>query len=226
MEPIYAVMITGKSFDRVPMAKLSIQSFFEQTYTNRHLLIVNDGGFEFDISSGDMITQISVPKKLTLGELRNVALDHLPTGTVWVQWDDDDWHHPSVMSEQYRVLSNADVPCCFMKTQVRYSFNKNCAWIFGRTSNPTYRGICGTGMFRNSDIRYPALRKTEDSVFSKRYEGNDILWDNPSHYYLRFIHGNNTWDDNHFLSSRMKQDTWNIDDVSKTYLKEIIEKYK
>mgnify|MGYP001371337880 CR=1 FL=1 len=38
--------------------------------------------------------------------------------------------------------------------------------------------------------------------------------------------GNNTWDDNHFQSKRMKHDTWNIDDDSRLYLKEILCKYE
>tara|TARA_Y100001970_G_scaffold283049_1_gene397286 strand:- start:4112 stop:4807 length:696 start_codon:yes stop_codon:yes gene_type:complete len=225
LETIYGIMITGKTPERILMANLSAQSFFKQTYSNKHLLIIDDGDFDFNFSNS-VATHLKVSNGLTLGELRNIALDYLPVNSVWVQWDDDDWHHPNVISEQYEELSRANVPCCFMKSQIRYSFNKNCAWIFGENLNSEYRGICGTGMFRNSEIRYPALEKSEDSVFSRYYENNDILWDNPPHYYLRFIHNNNTWDEDHFLCSRMEKNTWDINGYSREYLEKILDLYK
>ena len=124
LETIYGVMITGKNPNRFPMAKLSIESFFKQTYDNKHLLIIDDGYFDFNFSN-EAVTHLKVSNGLTLGELRNIALDYLPVNSIWIQWDDDDWHHRNVVSEQYKVLSKAKVPCCFMKRQIRYSFNKN-----------------------------------------------------------------------------------------------------
>ena len=41
MEKITAVMVTGKNAEHESFARLSVQSFLDQTYSNKKLLIIN-----------------------------------------------------------------------------------------------------------------------------------------------------------------------------------------
>ena len=127
-EKIYGVMITGKHVHREKLARLSVKSFVEQTYSNKKLLIINDGEYSLSDLNCDEVEEIRVDNsdgKLKLGGLRNVAFDHMQEGDVWVQWDDDDWRHPSLLEIQYKYLSDNDVGACFLNEQVMYFFEIN-----------------------------------------------------------------------------------------------------
>ena len=49
--------------------------------------------------------------------------------------------------------------------------------------------------------------------------------------YLYFIHGNNTWDERHFMGKRTRifsrdnKDKWNVDEKTEKYLKQILPLY-
>jgi glycosyltransferase involved in cell wall biosynthesis len=196
-EPIYAMMITGKDPRRLPLARMAIDSFRQQTYPNLKLVIVDDSpgdGFELELTELD-VDRIRLPKGKTLGELRNLALDAIPYDAVWVQWDDDDWRHPECVAEQFKALGDAGAVA--LKSQVQHLVRLDQSWVVTRT-----RGIEGTVMARKNHVRYPAIPKAEDSVFRDRMMRcvEWRVWDNPPEMYVRLIHGANTWEEEHFLT--------------------------
>lgn len=90
---IYGLMITGKDFFHYELAKRSVASFFNQTYSSKQLVVVNDSP-EYSLAGlHPCLTEIRVVRKPTesfsLGTLRNVGINAVPTGSYWIQWDDD-----------------------------------------------------------------------------------------------------------------------------------------
>lgn len=222
-ETIYAVMITGKDSYHKHLAERSIQSFLEQTYPNKHLFIINDGEYSLGYLKSNLITEVKLNKKCVLGRLRNIGINEIPQNGIYLQWDDDDWHHPDLMEKQYRYMKNQRADGCFLESQIIYCFNTNAAWISSRKS-----GIEGTIMCRRRrDVFYPERAKSEDSIFFREYAKKYRLvrWNNPSHYYLRFVHGHNTWDENHFGIKKYKKDLWAISQTAIDYLARIIPFY-
>jgi hypothetical protein len=218
-ETISGIMITGKDLYHVPLALRSIQSFQEQTYPFKHLIIINDG--EFTFGSAENITEIKLKTKHSLGALRNIGLNILPLNGLWVQWDDDDWHHPKFIQEQYDILEKeqVDAVCCLH--QVQYAFQINSTWKI-------HCLIPGTIMCRKKeDIFYPEWIRGEDSLFLTEYQKKYkvIGWENPSYYYIRFIHEHNTWDENHFQLKKKTKNIWNLSTEEQNYLEKILEDY-
>jgi glycosyltransferase involved in cell wall biosynthesis len=219
-ETIYALMITGKDAYHHKLALKSIRSFKEQTYKNKVLIIVNDGEFTYANPEISNIKEIKVPKQNTLGDLRNISLEAIPEGAVWIQWDDDDWHHPTRMAEQYQFMKKNNLGAVCLVQQLQYSSKLNSAWIMH-----SYEGIAGTMVARsNKNVRYSSKIRGEDTDFFYSTRKNMKLgaMNNPPELYVRLIHGNNTWDEEHFYLSKRKSNDFSIPGKSKKYLDNII----
>lgn len=190
---VTAVMITQNK-ERHPYVMMSIRSFLKQTYPASRLLIVNDG-VPVDMDH-PRIQEIILPfqSERTLGDLRNIALDHIETPFV-IQWDDDDWSHPERIQVQMNAAalsSKANV----LKRQYRYDV------VAGKTMRVRWRAIPGTILHPASDLRYPSLRREEDTVFFRKWKKADAinLLDNEPGLYVRLFTGQNTWGRNHIMS--------------------------
>jgi len=161
--------------------------------------------------------------KLKLGELRNLALDTLQADlelhaadknrfnisrSIWVQWDDDDFHHPQYLSRMYAEMVRNNADAVVLREQIMYAWGPKLNW--GDTKdqvsiNP--KGIMGTIMSRVTPLRYPAkAEKGEDSVFYRKLKSKSkvIIWDNAEipHIYVRLVHGANTWQRTHFGNNK------------------------
>lgn len=215
-EPIYAVMITGKDIYHKKLAICSIESFKRQTYNNKHLIIINDGTYSLKDYCESNIKEIKLKTRRSLGELRNIGLKSVPKDAIWVQWDDDDWHHEKLIEEQCNFMKQHKADGVILKNQVQYSTKKSSAWRTSRSN-----GIEGTIMMRRcGNIHYPKKAKGEDTIFIKaiRKKHKIIVWPNPDYYYLRFIHGHNTWNENHFSLYNKPKGRLMLNKASKEYL--------
>ena len=237
-EKIHGVMITGKDVHHEKLARLSVKSFVEQTHPNKKLLIINDGEYSLSDLNSNEVEEIRVDNsdgKLKLGGLRNVAFDYMQEGDVWVQWDDDDWRHPNLLETQYKYLIDNNVTACFLYKQVRYFFALNHAKPFNRgrprprQGNRKY-GIWGTIMARfdgNCEL-YPNLAKAEDDHIYPHQQINSVQ--TPAHYYIRFIHGYNTWKIHHFTGGnpnfeKINTNNWKLNKADTAYLKLVLPLY-
>lgn len=213
---VYALMITGRP-GRQPFAQAAVESFRRQTYRNRVLVVVNDGDYGLDLS-GVMGVEVTVPRGRTLGDLRNLALEAVPGGAVWVQWDDDDWRHPEALAWQRGFLGD-ELLGAQLGAQVQYAFALDAAWLVERP-----RGIEGTIMARHVGVRYPSLARGEDTVFRDALgrRGRVAVAPNPPRHYLRFIHGRNTWDEAHFGLKRRSVGERSVGREDALYLNDVL----
>jgi glycosyltransferase involved in cell wall biosynthesis len=229
MTTVTAVMITGKHASRRDLAMSAVRSFNKQIYGGKDLLIINDGEEPLFVNGLPLhIREIQVPKGSTLGQLRNIGLAEA-TGDVIMQWDDDDWSHPIRMGYQVKSWERSPANAILLRWQVRYSFISDSARYWGwTTGHPTVPGIPGTILHANEPgISYRSEKKAEDDHFLEdHFQGKITVLENSpvrgqAHYYVRFYHGGNTWDEQHVMGDQAAGE-WDVDEDTRTYLERLL----
>jgi glycosyltransferase involved in cell wall biosynthesis len=198
---VSCLMVTA---NRKRFFKRSLLSYRRQTYKNKELIILDDGKEDLtplltDFPEGE-ITYLRIEKKKenVLGHLRNLTLEKA-SGDYITQWDDDDWYHPDRIMTQLNVLQQGYDVCTISNTLMHIDespyFHKPYISYFRR-------GTPGSIMHRrDGDIRYPALRRSEDDVYLRQWATRRYtkLPKSYAHLFIRCFHGANTWDMKHFL---------------------------
>jgi len=220
-ETIYGVMITGLTPFHKELARRAIDSFFEQTYPNKHLIVVNDGSYSVASFYPGKITEVRLKKKRKLGALRNISLQQVPENAMWVQWDDDDWNHPNRIQEQYNAIMERGTNGCLMAKLLYYVFARNITLKNSSVKCP------GTIMCRKKkDIQYPAdLGVAEDVAYRDDYWKKHGLfsWDNPRHYLLKLSHEKNVWAKG--FGKNKRKNKWRCEKPGEEYLREVLNKH-
>ncbi len=225
-ERIYAMMVTGKSSERAALAQASLKSFVLQRYPNRALVLVNDGDFDLDLSElpSDRVTSIRPTGRRTLGELRNLGLEAVPEDALWTYWDDDDWRHPRLLEVQRQVLAKLEVQACLLTQQIKYDLRNDVAYV---DSHPG--GFAGTLLaFKHANWRFPHDAAGEDSAYCDQLkrEWRWFPWVNPPHFMIRFFHGANTWDAEHFGLNDRVPGNWDLQPKGVRYLRSVLPEYE
>ena len=199
---VSCLMVTA---DRPRLCRRAIRCYNRQTYAPRELVVVDDGTRDLALVLADVPSDELVYVKLArrpenvLGRLRNVALKHA-TGTFLVQWDDDDWYHHRRIEQQVRVLQQGHDACSLYGVLMHVDAERLRAHPYVGLLR---HGVPGSIMHRRSAaIRYPEMRRAEDSVYldawrARRYA---MLPQSEAHLFIRCFHGRNTWDKRHFLT--------------------------
>lgn len=190
--PVTAVMITGLCRERYAMARISIECFKSQSYPNKNLLIVNHG--EESLATADSrIRELRIQKSRwqTVGDLRNLALEHA-TGDFIINWDDDDWHHPRRIEVQ--MQARAEDTAVLLRTRIHHDL------ISGYSRYAEYpKGAEATILHpRRVPYRYPSLLRGSDSVFAQQFRVRLRIENDPA-LHIRFFHGRNLWDAAHIM---------------------------
>lgn len=189
-DTVYCVMITnGDDTNRDLFRKLSIKNFIEQTYQNKKLIIVNEGK-KLDFNSEDIL-QVSIhnrkARKLTLGDLRNIALEMIPTDSIFTVWDDDDYRDPNYLKSLYAALKSDDF--VFTTKRVEMNINNDFVWIMELKSGfVTFFGRKKFGMKYDSKDVNEDVNLKQSIIKHYRYK---LLNNNPL-MYIRRVHQNNT----------------------------------
>lgn len=189
--PVYCLMITGKSQWRRPFAFLSIQNFLKQTYHNKYLVIINHGQ-PLNVQSPN-VTEIVINKDLlglSLGDLRNLALDQVPDNGAWFPWDDDDYRHPELLSYLVDQMTANQADVISLSSRIEYNHNQQFIWQM----------IIQGGMVlilakKIVPIRYLTRDSMEDVTLLQQccQSGHRLLVvNNDPNYYIRLVHQNNT----------------------------------
>lgn len=205
---ISCLMITR---GRSSLLKFAIEGFARQTYPNRELVVVcdspalpQDDPLERAIRDAGCpnIRLIRVrtasqsgaqPGSLTLGELRNIAVDQA-AGRYVCQWDDDDLYDPCRLEMQQRVLAAAGAQACLLGR-----------WMIWWPAEDRLAVSCerdweGSLLCEKAAMpRYPALRCGEDTpvVEQLRRSARVVRMDLPR-LYTYVVHGGNTFTAPHF----------------------------
>jgi hypothetical protein len=202
---VSCLMVTA---NRAVIARVAIECFSEQTWSNKELVIIDDGEEDYSdlitsFDCADLVRYIKLQPanpRLSLGELRNLSIEEA-RGEWCVQWDDDEWYHPERLAIQLNAAAHADVGASALKWTLMHVKDDS-------DQSLTFRGDSGiatpgTLMFRKGDERYPHLARNEDGIFLRDVKENHglvVLDENYSHLFIRVFHGSNTWEKDHFLA--------------------------
>lgn len=128
-------MVTAKN--RIDFVRQSLRCYIDQTYSNKELLIVNEGPKSYQDQIDDLVRPWGRPDIrcvwldgfYTLGALRNISIG-LSAGELFCQWDDDDFCTPQRLSTQYSHLANhPQCQVCYLSDQLHYYYkDKTIYW--------------------------------------------------------------------------------------------------
>lgn len=209
---------------RLDYFRKSCDCFFDQTYSNKELVIVNEGPKQYQqelakyLDGRQGVKFVFLDGFYTLGALRNISIA-FSTGDIFVQWDDDDFNMPERLAIQYSHFSKQNAPVCYFTEQLHYYFDSGelywDSWSkFHSGGYKKFSLIPGTIMARKGvlDLRYPTggtnCRAGEDSVLAYSLCQNEedvFLLSEFGHMQVYTFHGKNVWDIDHHKKISMER---------------------
>jgi glycosyltransferase involved in cell wall biosynthesis len=195
-EPLISCLCVSKN--RPDFLQNAIRNFRAQTYPNKELIIVCDEDVSFPELFGNdtKVVRVQPEPHLTLGEKRNISLDHA-RGEFFCIWDDDDWYHIRRLETQLKTLITRDKQANVLGRLILYDSSENKAYL---SSNRYWEGtlLCKRHL-PNFTVRYPALEKGEDnSLVVGLWNAGYLQQISHPYLYIYRFHGRNTWDTHHF----------------------------
>jgi len=196
-DPFVSCMMVTR--DRYELARLSMQSFRRQTYSNCELVVLDDGddrrlAEEIASLNDPRIRYISPsPKNQSLGSLRNQAVAEA-RGLYVCQWDDDDLYDPKRIEIEMSVLMQHEARAVML--------SRITIWMPARkrlkiSHRRTWEGsmICEKAIMP----KFLDQRAGEDTpVVQQICERYKVAFVDMPRLYLYSFHGRNTWTSDHF----------------------------
>ncbi len=230
LPPIYCILMTGKNEERYKFVDIALENFLQQTYKNKFMIIVNHGTRMLNLPYENIYEVMFNKQYLTLGDMRNYAIDLIPLNSLWTIWDDDDWRHSKYLDILYKKLIENNSDVVFIKN--RLDFNMNNGFV--------YRCKFDHGMpfflaKKTEVVRYLPKDSLEDIRLHNDFELNNkkiTLIDNDPRLYIRTLHITNTslYVDNskseivHY-SNESKYHEYDAIEREKEYSTKVIDKY-
>jgi hypothetical protein len=195
---VYGVMVTGKSTERIHFARLSAEQFYQQTYPHKRLIIVNHHptlrvlSGDTQKSMGDAF-EVCVDKEgnnLSLGDLRNIGLNLVPSDASWIAWDDDDWRHPELIQSMQSARTRYKADVVMISNRYEYDINTSFAW-----QTKLKIGFVHCLCPNSAGIRYLNKDSMEDAHLRKSFLHSNLrvfVMDNDPKMYIRIVHHANT----------------------------------
>ena len=189
MNLVSCIFITQNKYDII---KNSIESYFNQTYLHKELVIVfeddniNEPYFNKLIGN---IKLIKIKKKsISLGEMRNLAIQNC-NGKYIIQWDDDDIYSRYRIEYMINNLLKTKSDICILNKWLMYDYTTKNLYISNKYK---WQGsmICKKEILQKN--KYYNLSREEDLIINKiteKYKTNYI--DKPE-LYLYTYHSKNT----------------------------------
>jgi glycosyltransferase involved in cell wall biosynthesis len=192
--------------DRPNLLKRALRCYQQQTYAPTELVVLDNGDeriedvvASFDLPGTVRYLYVDRGPDLYIGGLRNRALEEATGEFVIPQWDDDDWSHPERIERQVEELRKGYDACTLQGTLMHVD---SPDYFYHPFIGILPDGVPPTVMHRrDAGIRYPNIRRTSDTDYvndwmEKRYS---ILPREDAYLYLRYSHGGNLWEQDHFL---------------------------
>lgn len=180
--------------------KHAVACFQRQTYPNRELVVVVDNPDSalikhIDTLEDERIRLILLPnERKTLGELRNISLEHA-RGDYICQWDDDDLYDPTRIETQLSALQTSGASACFLSRWTLW-------WpAVNKLAISQARLWEGSILGRKAALpKYPPIRRGEDTeMVSILSEREPVISIDAPDLYIYIHHGNNTFNEQHFF---------------------------
>lgn len=216
---ISCLMVALPASHRIDGFKQSVADFLRQSYQNKELIIVTNGGDATTQSflrayvlglQRPEIRLIEPPGRLTLGALRNIALAEAH-GTYFCQWDDDDRSHPEQLASQLHSLRISGKRAVCLDEVMQYFPDERSLYCINWHATEV-KSFPGT-LFaeRSVAIKYPEsgelASRGEDTVVARQLLEADEFHVLPGapHLYVYVSHGRNTWsqDHHHLLAQKL-----------------------
>jgi hypothetical protein len=191
------------TFNRRPFLPLALESFSEQDYPTKELIVVDDGTDTVcDVVQGmPDVRYLRLDSRASIGEKRNRACA-AAEGAIIAHWDDDDWYAPSRLREQISPLLSAKADLTGLANSYLLELPAGRFW---RTRAELHRRMFtgdvhgGTLVYwkrlMSEQLRYPAISLAEDAVFilaALRAQKRLLRLPNDGVFvYVR--HGRNAW---------------------------------
>jgi glycosyltransferase involved in cell wall biosynthesis len=188
--------------NRARLARRAVHCFAAQTWSNRELVIIDDGAEDYEPTLAPFRDRCEIayhrfppdPAR-RLGAARNLSLEHAK-GEFCVQWDDDEWYHPERIAVQMGSIERGFDGSVLRDTLMHLDSPEYVEHPF-RTG--LWRGTPGTILHRACDVRYPNVPLGEDTTYLRRLRRRlRIEMLRTSHLFIRCFHGANSWDLRHF----------------------------
>jgi len=188
---------------RVARLECAVRCFREQTHPDRELVVVHEADDPETEAFLDAVAptlpglvpvRVAAEPRRTLGELRNLAVEHA-TGEWVCQWDDDDWHHPERIAAQLEAVRGVPgATACVLARWIVFHEGRGRAYL------GPWRSWEGSILARRDALpAYPAVARGEDTVVVDALDraGALALLERPE-VYVYVLHGGNTWPVEHF----------------------------
>jgi len=204
---ISCLMVTSAKRSR--LARRAVQCFMGQTYSNKELVILDDsldksleGWIESNYPAALSDHQIAYvrclegktePVKKTLGELRNLAVEHA-RGAYIAQWDDDDLSDRQRLEIQMAAIHALGAQACLLERhQIWWPEMRRLAFSTRRAWESSF--VCE----KSSLPAYPAKRRGEDTpVISQILAHSRVVLLDLPRLYTYIFHGDNTFGAEHW----------------------------
>jgi glycosyltransferase involved in cell wall biosynthesis len=196
----------------------AVADFARQTWAERELVIVHDGGAAFDAKlrtlaascSRASITVHRESARQTLGELRNASVG-AARGEIVCQWDDDDRYHPRRLELQFAAMRVENSEFCFLTDQLHlFAADRTMYWDDWNLEVHPLNLVQGTLLGSKTALgRYPSLARGEDTplILDLLRRGRRITRLREHGYlYVYVFDGKNAWGyDHHATISAWKR---------------------
>lgn len=189
----------------------AVEAWVRQSYPDRELIVVIDQGPPAARAAavaalgafGRSDIRVVVPEApLTLGALRNLAVD-CAGGALVCLWDDDDLHHPQRLARQLAAMTEADCVATVLQEAMLYRAEPRILHWINWAATPA-GGLPGTLLCHRALLpRYaehgPAASLGEDLDLLLRLRAAHRVHAQPMepHLYVYVTHGANSWGADH-----------------------------
>lgn len=188
--------------DRAHFVPRAIELFQRQSYANRELVIVDDGDQPVStlLPAASRIRHVRLPRRVTLGEKRNLACE-AARGEVIVHWDDDDWYGADRLTAQLAPLIRAQAEVSALSMTHVLSLRDMRFWRCRPAHHARihWRNLCpGTVAYLRrlwtAGTRYAAINCAEDVAFLSALPTSvNIARIADEHHFVCVRHSLNTW---------------------------------
>ncbi len=190
---VSCIMPTYNRRRYVPQA---IHYFLRQDYSNRELIILDDGTIPVEdlISSDPRIRYMRLNKRTILGAKRNLACE-LAHGSLIAHWDDDDWMAPDRLRVQVEMLESQQADLCGACRQLYYEPVDDKAWLYEYFPSTRRVPVGSTLCYRKAlwaSSPFPEITIGEDTRFIWSNSRKKVALVSDHTFYIGLIHQNNT----------------------------------